>query len=181
MCASRLRRGRGRSHGRIPIASVGVLLPISSFFVARVERSETWEQQPGCRVAPSRLHSFANRTSRRTKGRHHPCFVFAIRLRASRDSVCIARALSRAARTIIYYFSRTRCSDQKRVHARLRRANGDAPQIRDRSKLRVREGPGSAAHHCMLRRAWDTRGKMRRENACIHSLPCKRGDRPKLA
>jgi hypothetical protein len=34
-----------------------------------------------------------------------------------------------------------------------------APQIRDRCELRMRKGPGSAAHHFMLRCARDTVAK----------------------
>jgi hypothetical protein len=34
---------------------------------------------------------------------------------------------------------------------------GDAPQIRDRSTLSVWKGPGSAAHHFMMRCARDTK------------------------
>jgi hypothetical protein len=43
----------------------------------------------------------------------------------------------------------------KRVYGR-ERAFAGAPQIRDRCKLRVRNDPGSAAHHFMLRCARDT-------------------------
>jgi hypothetical protein len=43
----------------------------------------------------------------------------------------------------------------KRVYAR-ERAIAAAPQIRDRSTLSVCKGPGSAAHHFMLRCARDT-------------------------
>jgi hypothetical protein len=44
--------------------------------------------------------------------------------------------------------------EQKRVHARLRRAV--APQICDRFKRQVCKDPGSAANHFMLRCARDT-------------------------
>jgi hypothetical protein len=43
----------------------------------------------------------------------------------------------------------------KRFPDAVQRESG-APQIRDRSKLCVCKGPGSAAHHFMLRRARDT-------------------------
>jgi hypothetical protein len=43
----------------------------------------------------------------------------------------------------------------KRVYAR-ERAIADAPQIRDRCKLRMCNDPGSAAHHFMLRCARET-------------------------
>jgi hypothetical protein len=178
MCACRLQARPWPKPRRIPIASVGVLLPISfvrSLLVARMK--PTGPARSGGpdnrlrvireRFAPSGLHCLAKPVTAWTRAGTTPALTFAVRLRASRDSVCIARALSSAARTIIYCLSRTRCSDQKRVHARLRRANGDAPQIRDRSKLRVREGPGSAAHHCMLRCARDTRGITRRENGIV--------------
>jgi hypothetical protein len=41
------------------------------------------------------------------------------------------------------------------------RASG-APQIRDRSKLRVCNGPGSAAHHFVLRCSRDTNVRLLR-------------------
>ena len=54
MCASRLRRGRGRRHGRTPLASVGVSPPIFSFVLSFVIAGHSRSQNGVAKLAYAR-------------------------------------------------------------------------------------------------------------------------------